>query len=195
VDGGLQRLIQSIECSGREEDIHRAIQFLASSYQAPAETAYFMAFSAMETIVSCCLDRADEKALGSSAWKKVESLLRKTIEENLEPAVQALLTPKLPELKRATLTSRIEKACGKYNPKIEDLWPTLTFAEGMWRATKIRNGLFHAADASMEEPLVDDLSRIQVFSERLLLKRLGWNDEDIWVWYDQDLKWINSNDR
>ena len=195
VDGGLQRLITSIECSEREDDIHRAIQFLASSYQAAAETAYFMAFSAMETIVSCCLDGAEEKVLGSSAWKKVESFLRKTIEENLEPTVQEQLVPNLPGLKRVTLSSRIEKACEKYLPKIDDLWPALTFEKGMERAIKIRNGLFHAADAYTEESLVGDLSRIQVFSERLLLKRLGWNDEDIWVWYDQNLKWINSNDR
>ena len=113
----------------------------------------------------------------------------------MEPTVQEQLVPNLPGLKRVTLSSRIEKACEKYLPKIDDLWPALTFEKGMERAIKIRNGLFHAADAYTEESLVGDLSRIQVFSERLLLKRLGWNDEDIWVWYDQNLKWINSNDR
>jgi hypothetical protein len=50
INGGLQRLVDGIESLDRSKDIHRAIQFLANSYEETAETAYFMAFSAMETI-------------------------------------------------------------------------------------------------------------------------------------------------
>lgn len=194
VNGGLQRLVSGIECSNRKDDIYRGIQFLSDSYQASAEIAYFMAFSAMETIVSCCLDKSEEQVANSSKWKKIEKALKKTILSEVEESVQELMISKLAELKRPPLISRINKACQKYSPKTNDLWPALSFEKGLDRAISIRNGLFHSADSKDNLPLVEDLMRVRYFSERLLLKLIGWKDEDIWVWNDQELKRINYND-
>ncbi len=195
INGGLQRLIDGIGSLDRSEDIHRAIRFLATSYEETAEIAYFMAFSAMETIVSCCLDKAGEFITGSSKWKTIERTLKEAIQTGLDSEFHEPLIGRLPELKRQALTVRIETACKKFHPKTDDLWSTLSFEDGVRRAASIRNGLFHSANATHDSTLVFDLIRIRHFSERLLLKLVGWKDEDIWVWYDQQLKWVNSNDR
>lgn len=194
IGGGLQRLIDGIESLDRREDIHRAIQFLANSYEETPVTAYFMAFSAMETIVSCCLDKEDEYIARSAKWRKIERTLKETIRNQLDSELHGPLMDKLPELKRQALTTRIEAVCKKLHPKTDDLWSTLSFKEGIERAASIRNGLFHSANAKTESTLVFDLIRIRHFSERLLLKLIGWSDEDVWIWYDQQLKWINLNE-
>lgn len=194
IEGGLEKLINSIESLDRSEDIHRAIRFLANSYEETAETAFFMAFSAMETIVSCCLTKSDEVVSGSSDWKKIEKTLKEAIRNNLDSGLHEDLISRLPELKRQALKQRIKVACEKMKPKTDDLWKSLSFEEGINRAASIRNGLFHAATAKHDSIFVYDLIRIRHFSERLLLKLIGWKDEDIWVWYDQQLKWVNAND-
>lgn len=194
LDGGLKKLICSIEALDRKEDIHRAIQFLANSYEETAETAYFMAFSAMETIVSCCLDRKDELIAESAQWKKIERTLKEAIQSRLDSQFHEALINKLPELKRQALSARIDAACVKLHPKTDDLWPNLTFKVGIKRAANIRNGLFHSASTNNDSDLISDLVRIRNFSERLLLKLIGWKDEDIWAWSDQQLKRVNSNE-
>ena len=155
VGAGLQRLFASIQTSPRSEDLRRAIKFIAASYTTNIETAFFMTFSAMETVVLCCLDKS--------------------------------------ELHRH-LARRVQRASKKYCAKTDDLWLNMSFEEGMKRAAKIRNGLFHAADSSFEESISKDLIRVRTFAERLLLKLLSWPDDDIWNWCDQDLKWTNQGD-
>lgn len=194
-DNGLQKLIEAIESSNRAKDIHRAIEFLASSYEASAETAYFMAFSAMETIVSCCIEKTDENIISSSKWKKVESAIRTTLDEQLDCSIKELIIGKLPELKRSTLEARIKKALQKYHPDVHDLWPKMGFEDGMKRASSIRNGLFHAAGENIDHTLIADLIRIRTFTERILLKYLEWPDDQIWVWADQELGRINMGER
>lgn len=197
VNGGLQRLITGIQKFPRSKDLRRAIKFISASYTANTEVAYFMTFSAMETILSCCLDKSDEIVLGPSKWDKVRRGLRKTIEEIIpdDTDVQDVLISKLPELRRSTLRHRMNEACQKYKPKIDDLWTDISFEDGIKRSTKIRNGLFHAADYSEVDSIGEDLIRIRTFSERLVLRLLTWPDDDIWVWYNQNLKWINQGNR
>lgn len=196
LSGGLQKLVSRIREFSHASDIRRAIEFIAASYTVTTESAFFMAFSAMETILSCCLERSEEFVLGSSEWKKVESSIRQAIRDQI-PAndeVRAKLCDKLPELRRSTLSWRINKVCQMYDPKIDDLWPNISFEEGMKRAARIRNGLFHAADSSVEDSIRKDLLRVRIFTERLILKVLDWPDEAIGNWYDQDLRWTNQGD-
>lgn len=194
VEGGLQRLIDSIHESPHAVDLRRAIGFLAASFTASVENAFFMAFSAMETVVACCVGQSEQFVVGASRWKKVQRHLSQCISdlEAVDAVAQAALREKLPELRRVSLASRLNKACQEFGPKTADLWPNTTFEEGMKRATSIRNGLFHAANATVEESLGGDLIRLRTFTERLMLKFLGWPDESIWTWYDQDLKWVNQ---
>ena len=59
---------------------------------------------------------------------------------------------------------------------------------GLNKALSIRNNLFHRA--YYEDPyfLYAYYVRIQVLTERLILKHLKWPDEKIWKWYDQKIR-------
>ena len=56
----------------------------------------------------------------------------------------------------------------------------------------MRNELFHAALSADMNEMFNNLVRVRTFTERLLLKKLQWADKQIWTWYDQDLKRINT---
>lgn len=194
INGGLQELVDAIRSSPESAAITRAIQFLASSYEARLPTAYFLAFSAMETIVNVCVGESATSVVSGASWKKLERSLKKAILE-FDPDLvipRDEIAKKLPELKRPTLASRVAKACAGLKPKTADLWPGQSFLDGLKNAARVRNGLFHAADAEASDSMDGDLIRIRTFSERLLLRLLEWPDERVWKWYDQDLKWINQ---
>lgn len=193
INGGLSKLISSVDCNKFSDDIVRAMSFLASSYEAPVETAYFMSFSAMETIVSCCADSFGDLRFGSSAWRKIENSIRNSLPNDLTEKQLKSITDKLPELKRPSLITKINVACDTLSPKISDLWPDSSFTEGMTGAIGIRNGLFHSSSPSGDTiHLYRELVRVRTFSERLLLKILNWPDAEIWPHYDQELKRTRS---
>jgi hypothetical protein len=193
-DGGLQRLASSIQQFHRAADLRRAITFLSGSYAASPETAFFMAFSAMETIVACCLNDDNGYVVGSSAWDRIRHELQRTINglAGTDENIRRSLGEKLPELRRVTLARRLKVACERFSPRVDDLWIDISFDEGVRRATNIRNGLFHAANSKVEDTVGGDLIRIRTFTERLLLKLLSWPDGSIWTWYDQNLRWANQ---
>lgn len=197
-NGPLEKLVAELRSSPSREALLRSIQFLAASFEASLEIGYFMAFSAMETAVNACLDEGQRELATKGQWKKLEPALRDAIEtsgaENgLSEAAVDLMKKKLPELRRTTLQSRVEQACDRFNPKTDDLWPEGGFIEGIRQAAKVRNDLFHAANAAETDEMYTNLARIRTFTERLLLQVLNWPVEDIWVWYDQELKRINSD--
>lgn len=194
LNGGLWQLIQAIRSCPESQSVTRAIQFLASSYEASLETSYFMAFSAMETVVNSCLDDGARRIVSAPTWKKVSRQLRKTIDElgvELKIPVDGM-KDKVAELNRATLVARVEEARARFEPKTDDLWPDRPFLNGIQNASRIRNGLFHAADPTTSKSMYGDLVRIRIFTERLILKRLAWPEDRIWNWYDQNLKWTNQ---
>ncbi|OGU21983.1 MAG: hypothetical protein A2580_12605 [Hydrogenophilales bacterium RIFOXYD1_FULL_62_11] len=199
--GGLQRLVDGIRGFPRSEELRQAIKFLAASYTAELETAYFMAFSAMEAILACCLEEGEVLALTAGRWKKFEREIRKRIEELIpltndsDQEIRDKLCEKVPELKRTTLVRRVSVACERYKPKTSDLWVDIPFEEGIEKAARARNGLFHVAGAGVDVMIGLDLIRVRTFTERLLLKLLSWPDEEVWVWYDQNLKWANQQPR
>ena len=137
-----------------------------------------MAFSAMETIVNAVAKDSQGALISSSAWKKVQKSLRATFVEltnqgliSSEAAKQ--MSDKIPEIRRASLASRIDMAVKLYSVKTSDLWTAEGFVEGMKRASEFRNGLFHAADTSDGGLMSVDLTRIRTFTERLLLSALS----------------------
>src|ERR1700733_6988505 len=172
VSGGLERLVTAIRTSARRASIERAIRFLSASYLAPLETAYFMAFSAMETVVGACVEKADRSLLKPSEWDRVERELRKSLDALCLGDVGEMIKVKLPELRRAPLSSSVMKACKRLNPKVDDLWRGVRFAESIARATKVRNALFHSAHVESLYEVHTNLVRVRTFTERLILKTL-----------------------
>lgn len=194
-DGGLQLLVDAIYSARESDSLVRAIGFLAASNEASLETAYFMAFAAMETIVDACLEKEELTVLGSSQWKKAAHGLRTAIDSMELGPPGEVVKNKLPELRRRSLSDRMKLACNRLKPKLDDLWPSDGLEVGFKRAARIRNGLFHASETNEAPDMATDLLRVRTLAERLLLRELGWSDEGIWVWYDQDLKWANSSEK
>lgn len=197
-NGGLQKLLNELACVKSRDSLLRSMHFLAASYEATVEIGYFMAFSAMENAVNSCLEEHEMELVTKSQWKKMEPVLREAINEKsasieVSDVARDEIKRKLPELRRASLQSRVECACRRFEPKTSDLWPIEGFSEGIRKAASTRNDLFHSADAEGAEDMYGDLVRIRTFTERLLLQILKWPPDDIWVWYDQDLKWLNGN--
>lgn len=198
-DEGLQTLLNALRSCPDSGDLIRAITFLTSSYETTLEIGYFMAFSAMETVVNAAIGES-AKPLGSSTWKPIERLLTESIQQrvssnDLDVDIGQGLIQKLPELKRPSFKSKVEIACKKLNPKTEDLWPERGFLDGLSGAALTRNGLFHDAGSSIDDNMYDDLVRVRTFTERLMLRLLKWPDDRIWTWYDQDLKRVNQQRR
>lgn len=193
VSGGLERLVSALRNDPDRESLERAIRFLTASYTTPLEPAYFMAFSAMEATVDACIPEDDRYIARGSEWKNIERTLRQALDGMELGAVADRLKAKLGELRRATFLSRVERACERLSAHTGDIWPSLDFSTGISSAARMRNDLFHSAR------LHDDLSemsrnivRIRTLTERLLLKKLDWPDDQIWRWYDQNLKWVNA---
>lgn len=198
IDGGLNRLLQAYNSSTHKEELSRAIRFLAASYKMnPLESSYFLAYSALDLLAST--GKADNiYLLGASKWKKVEKLLREYLDSLAKAqgiaAVVDQIKGKLPELRRASGDHRITEACRALSVNTSDLWPGEGFEDGLKLATRIRNELFHSALLESPQELSKHLVRVRILVERLLLKILEWPDEKIWIWYDENLKWLNHRE-
>lgn len=190
IDGGLDQLVANYKKSAHKDEITRAINFLASSYKVvPLESAYFLAYSALDLIASAS-NVEDSYLLTTSKWKKVHKLLRTYIDSIAEKeeitSVAEQIKEKLPELRRASGDKRIIGACRILDVETDDLWRKDGFEAGLKSATKVRNRLFHAAGGDIDDSYVN-LIRVRTLVERLLLKVLDWPDERTWVWKDQEL--------
>jgi hypothetical protein len=194
--GGLNRLLQAYNGSSSKKELSRAIQFLAASYKMTTlESSYFLAYSALDLVTG--IAKPDNiYLLGSSKWKKVYGLLKDHLDyikkaEGLTKKVVEQMKEKIPELRRTSGDRRITEACRVLRIKTEDLWPAEGFKDGLKKATRMRNELFHSALMESPEDLHDHLVRVRTLVERLLLKILKWPTSRIWTWYDQNLKWVN----
>lgn len=192
-NGGLQRLADAIRNAPGATDLSRAIGFLATSYENNLETAFFMAFSAMETVINLALAGTPGLGYPEAQWKVIRRATRETLSKvagdlNLDPAG---LIEKVPELNRPSFRRRVSLACAALQPTTVDLWPGRDFFDGMTEMASIRNGLFHAAEYSDPNGLSDSLIRIRTFAERLVAKLLKWPDEALWVWRDEELRFLN----
>ena len=196
INGGLELLLKSYRDFEQKGELTRGVQFLSSSYAVVTlESAYFLAYSALESIVSSC-GSSPRYLIKSAKWRKVEKTLRTylqdiAVSEGLEDVVE-LIKEKLPELRRAPSDRKILETCGTLKVKTDDLWPPQGVQEGVKVATKMRNDLFHSALCRDSHDLYKNLVCLRILAERILLKALSWPDDRIWVWYDQNLKWVNS---
>ena len=196
VRGGLQALLDNFRSTAEQRTVRRAITFLAASYSASLESAYFMAFSALETVANAALPADARLVVPSSQWKKIERKLTASVQDigqefNLSEAVVQSMRDKLPELKRPVLGLRVKKACAAHDVSTERLWPDLSFEDGVARAIAVRNDLFHAANALSASVLYGDLVRVQTLCERILLGVLHWPNDKRFELCDELLARVN----
>lgn len=195
VGGGLDQLIQNYKKAGHKDEITRAISFLAASYKVePVESAYFLAYSALDLIASTS-SAGDINLLDASKWRRVQKLLRGYLDSIAEAegitSVVGQLKEKLSALGRVSGDKRVIEACRKLGVRTDDLWRQAGFEVGLKSATSVRNRLFHAAGGGLDDIYVN-LIRVRTLVERLLLGTLDWPDERTWVWKDQELARIRD---
>jgi hypothetical protein len=192
----LQRLVEKIHQQPRSPDLVRALNFLAVSYASTLENGFFLAFSAMETVVDIAVSTVEPTKLAPTHWKALNTAVKKAIK--LTAAVRGFdasdILAKVPELQRPSIRRQVERACGHFNPKVDDIWLGTNYLDGIAEAAALRNGLFHAAQYSDNRALSFALVCVRAFTERLLAKILDWPDENLWVHRDQPLRAMNLSD-
>ncbi len=194
-NGGLQRLVTALNRCARSADLVRAINFLSASYGSTLETGFFMAFSAMETVIDVALDSVGEGKLSDGQWDAIRRPVRRAIEVAAAAArVNSTdILAKLPELRRPAFKRQVERACAYFKVPTDDLWTDKGFLDGIGDAAALRNGLFHAAQYSDGASLYLSLVRVRALAERLIARLLEWPDSGLCVWRDQNLRLANSS--
>lgn len=195
-NGGLDQLCKSFRSNPRVEGLRRAIRFLAGSYEEKGlEQSYFLAYTALETAIGVAVGPAGDYAIGSSPFDRLCSRIREVVinfaSENNLHTIADLINEKLPELRRISTRSKLRRLRQELRIVVDDLWDRTDFDEGFIRASRNRNRLVHAATAEKPNGLYYDLVRIRILTERILLRLLGWPDEKVWRWHDQELKRVN----
>jgi hypothetical protein len=194
--GGFDRLLTSYRHFKHKDQLSQGTKFLSSSYEAtPLESSYFLCYSALESVIAASSD-ISSFVLNAAKWKRVEKLLRTHLDQIATAhgfkEVVGKMKQKLPELRRTPSDQWILETCRILNVKTDDLWPGEGFEAGIKMATKMRNDLFHSALCKDPQRLSDNLVRLRTLTERIILRALKWPDDQIWVWYDQTLRWINK---
>lgn len=195
-NGGLDQLYKSFRSNPQVEGLRRAIRFLAGSYEEEGlEQSYFLAYVALEAAIGVAVGPGGQYALGPSPFNRLCSRIREVVtnfaSENNLPTIADLINEKLPELRRISTRNKLHRLRQELRIVVDDLWDRTDFDEGFIRASLNRDKLVHAATAEKTNELYYDLVRIRILTERILLRLLGWPDEKIWRWHDQDLKQVN----
>ena len=192
-EGALQRMLEKLRTIEDSKDLQRAMEFLSVSHESTLENAFFMAFSALETVVNLAVKKQPEQDAAKSGRDILRSALEKTVREisKAHGLDSADLLAKLREFDRPSFRRRVAKAVATLGPETDDLWPGRDVLDGISEAAAIRNGLFHAAEYSDGQALFLSLVRVRAFAERLIAKLLEWPNEALWVHRDQNLRLIN----
>jgi hypothetical protein len=192
IDGGFQRLIESMAKSAHRDILSYAISFLSASREASLETAYFMVFASLEAILNISCGENAGPQFSSSRKNLLKAELGATIDRVATRVEAEVMKAKLAELFRQTLEQRTSRALAALQPKTDDLWPGGDVEEGLKCAARIRNGLVHALDLSDPQSVDRNLVRVRTLVERLILKMLQWPDDAVWRWSDDELRWANE---
>lgn len=192
-EGALQRMLEKLRTIDGSKDLQRAMEFLSVSHESTLENAFFMAFSALETVVNLAVKMQPEQEAAKAGRSLLRSALEKTVREvSKEHGLDVTdLLAKLREFDRPSFRRRVTRAVAILKPATDDLWPGRDVLDGISEAAAIRNGLFHAAEYSDNQALFLGLVRVRAFTERLIAKLLEWPDEALWVHRDQNLRLIN----
>ena len=194
INGGLHNLVNSFRSSPIIESLRRSITFLASSQSNQIiENKFFQSIISLESFCDGFIenDRNNMK-IPSKIWKMIEKTLRdslKSLSERSEMLFYAKrVKKKFPELKGITTQDKVIECCKQLQVRTIDLWEKDGFESGLGKALDMRNHLFPRAYCEDPYFLYANSVRIQVLTERLILKHLEWPDDKIWVWYDQEMR-------
>jgi hypothetical protein len=193
INGGLPTLVKNFRESPLIESLRRSITFLASSQSNQTiEVKYFLSIISLESFCDGLIELDKEKVIiPSGKWQRIEKLLRnslKPLSEQIEMVNYIeRVKKKLPELKGISTLDKILYSCKTLEIDANDLWQKYGLEAGLNKALNMRNHLFHRA--YYEDPyfLYANYVRIQVLTERLILRHLNWPNEKIWRWYDQKI--------
>jgi len=197
VNGGLFKLYCTLQASPIIETLRRSISFLSSSESGNTmEVNYFLCIISLESFCDGFVEKfSKELKIPSGKWKKIEKSLRLLLDDlSKEEDYSSIIEKakeKLPELKGMKTSDKIIYCCKEFNIVTEDLWDSETFEKGLEKSLEMRNNLFHRAFCAEPHELYRNLVRLQILTERLLLKALDCPDEKIWRWCDQKLRSIN----
>ncbi|RLI05690.1 hypothetical protein DRO24_05625, partial [Candidatus Bathyarchaeota archaeon] len=194
INNGLPTLVKNFRKSPISDALRRSITFLASSQaNNTIEVKYFLSIIALESFCDGFIEFENKKLkIPSGKWKKIEHQLRNALksiseQEELSQYIERI-KKKLPELKAMTTIDKILHCCNALGIKANDLWGSDRLETGLRKALEIRNHLFHRAYCEDPYFLYANFVRIQVLTERLILKHLKWPCEKIWRWYDQKIR-------
>ena len=194
INGGLPTLVKNFRHSPLIESLRRSITFLASSQSNQTiEVKYFLSIISLESFCDGFIEVEHEKVkIPSGKWKKIEKTLRNSLKSLSEQKEMfkyiERIKKKLPELKGITTLDKILHCCKTLNVDANDLWQKDGLEAGLNKTLNMRNHLFHRAYCEDPYFLYANFVRIQVLTERLILKHLKWPDEKIWRWYDQKIR-------
>lgn len=194
INGGLSILVNKFRSSPIIESLRRSITFLASSQSNQTiEIKFFQSIISLESFCNGFIEHNQENVkIPSGKWKKIEKALRdslKSLSDQQEMASYVeRVKKKLPELKGITTLDKVLHCCEKLLIPTNDIWEKEGFKSGLGKTLNMRNHLFHRAYCEDPYFLYANFVRIQVLTERLILKHLEWPDEKIWRWYDQEMR-------
>lgn len=190
---GFNSLYSALDQSEERDLICRVIEFLAGSHDAHLETAYFMAFAALETMVILSAASEEPGPLGTGERKRICRALRKTIDEFVPQNSREVMKRKLPELFRPPFADLALLACGRTQVSTDDLWVEEGLEKGLKVAMKTRNELFHALEVSDPQRMAMDFYRIRILAERMILSHLKWPISKTEMDPGGYLGWANSS--
>ena len=151
------------------------------------EERFAAAFWALEKLIDLFANRnGKDHILGSSAFGRVQSAIRKTLDETSLPsdnpwgdraASLEMLKGKVPELNRPSIATQLQSMCDRLDVTWRDLYPPSLELERP-RFIQTRNEIFHSS-APVNGPFVlRETFRVSALFERLILRTLGWADLD-----------------
>lgn len=196
--GGFQRLLDKFRTSRYREELKQVILFLSSSQTADTiETSYFLCHAALEALCNAIYSKElGRDLLSYDEWKKIESILRQAIVNFAAESGMAEFGEKanarISDLKRVGARDRIISVCRHLGLGSTEIWPRVALETGLGRALQLRNELFHAAKTADLQNLYVSLLRLQILTERLVLRVLDWPDDKIWWAYDQHLRRVSD---
>lgn len=199
-DGGFKRLLDLFRQSQHKEMLRRAISYQVASRQVSGgiETHYILCHAGLEAVANE-LSAQDPTIprYKKGQWK----LLRRSLEGLIDSFAQTnglqknliqYTKRKLPELGRLAIADSILHYANTLGIRVDDLWPSsIGFENGLRTALHLRNSLMHRAVIIDPVSMYENLIRLQVLTERFVLKILGWPEDKVWVWSTQTLKRVN----
>jgi hypothetical protein len=165
--------------TGQREAVRHALYPLVPTSTQVLEQSILSMFSAFERLVT--LTPASPAALSAETWKKVETVLRKAIDE-VDVGDLALdrlaLKGRLVELKRPPARERVQHFLNHHNVDTADLWPIFGSASDGMSLSGLRNALAHGRPlSSVSFPaLCGAQLHLHTLLERSVLAVLGWKE-------------------